>query len=515
MIIQKKLFSWFVIICGFGGIDVSESINILGIVTSLSKSHSIFANSIFSEFANTGHSVMVLSPHSQSQKINHFPLEGLEKLKRGTLNNYKYLEESDPFAAVSKKYEAGLSLTEKVLQHPGFKKLLESRLNVDVIILDYDYNEALLGLSNYFNCPVIVLSTQNKLPLRGLTKSPVFLHNLFYKTKSPKDVLSKLGSVAVDLYEALLTNFYYYRQQSILYHEVFGSDIPQLTEALKNSILKIFISSLPARLDFMPTDIIDVTGVHIIDKSFFDYSFSDPLDQFIHSSEDGCIYVSLGADLDPETLPKDKVNQIYRALYQRPERIIWAWNGNTPTFAISNDFFMVHWLPQQDILRHRNIKAFVTTGGHLSLIESIYYQVPIIGIPLTYEQAENLDNIVANGLGVKLELENVTVESISWAVNEVLDNESYHARLSTSSYLMQSRPMTPFKTVKYWVEYVYSQRKLGVSHGESISTLDFYLSELCLVALLVLLMISFFITVICRFFYSFSEKIIKKKAKMF
>lgn len=59
MIGQMKIFLWFVVICGLGELENVQAINILGIVSSLSKSHSVFANAIFNEYANSGHSVSV------------------------------------------------------------------------------------------------------------------------------------------------------------------------------------------------------------------------------------------------------------------------------------------------------------------------------------------------------------------------------------------------------------------------------------------------------------------------
>lgn len=51
----------------------------------------------------------------------------------------------DEYTALLQLYEEGLATTKAVINHDSFKKLISAPLHIDVIILDYDYNDALLG----------------------------------------------------------------------------------------------------------------------------------------------------------------------------------------------------------------------------------------------------------------------------------------------------------------------------------------------------------------------------------
>jgi glucuronosyltransferase len=64
----------------------------------------------------------------------------------------------------------------------------------------------------------------------------------------------------------------------------------------------------------------------------------------------------------------------------------------------------------------------MTHGGLLSTQETIDRGVPIVGIPIYGDQRYNLVRIVSAGIGVQLDLANITTESVTWALSEVLDN---------------------------------------------------------------------------------------------
>lgn len=55
-------------------------------------------------------------------------------------------------------------------------------------------------------------------------------------------------------------------------------------------------------------------------------------------------------------------------------------------------------------------------------MEGVYSGVPMIGIPLFGDQTHNIANLEYLGYAIRLEVSNITWESVSWAVNSVLND---------------------------------------------------------------------------------------------
>ena len=112
------------------------------------------------------------------------------------------------------------------------------------------------------------------------------------------------------------------------------------------------------------------------------------------------------------------------------------------------------WLPQDDILAHPNIKAFISHCGYGGVIEAKSNGVPIIGVPLGADQKGNADKIVEEGWAVRLDMTDITEESLTNALKEILNNPKYRDVVRKQAILAKDRPLNAQDTAVYWVEYV-------------------------------------------------------------
>uniref|UniRef100_A0A672ZQ68 UDP-glucuronosyltransferase n=1 Tax=Sphaeramia orbicularis TaxID=375764 RepID=A0A672ZQ68_9TELE len=187
---------------------------------------------------------------------------------------------------------------------------------------------------------------------------------------------------------------------------------------------------------------------------------SPELEEFVQSSgEHGFIVMSLGTLV--KGLPKELTSEIAAAFAQIPQKVIWRHAGERPD-NLGNNTLLVKWLPQNDLLGHKKIKAFVSHGGTNGIYESIYHGVPIIGIPLLFDQFENLLRMEVRGAAKVLDATKLTSENFLEAVQDVINNPSYRNSMKRLSDLHRDKPMHPLDSAIYWIEFVI--RHKGAAH---------------------------------------------------
>jgi glucuronosyltransferase len=57
--------------------------------------------------------------------------------------------------------------------------------------------------------------------------------------------------------------------------------------------------------------------------------------------------------------------------------------------------------------------------------EAINRGVPLLGIPIFGDQSSNMRKAVTEGFGVRVEYYNVTEESLTWGIKEIIENPRY------------------------------------------------------------------------------------------
>ncbi|KAL2094260.1 hypothetical protein ACEWY4_008979 [Coilia grayii] len=186
----------------------------------------------------------------------------------------------------------------------------------------------------------------------------------------------------------------------------------------------------------------------------------DDLEAFVQSAgEHGIIIMSLGTLV--KGLPSDMAHQIAAAFAQLPQKVIWRHLGERPS-TLGNNTMLVQWMPQNDLLGHPQIKAFVAHGGTNGIQEAIYHGVPVLGVPLFFDQFDNLLRVRERGGGLILELSELNRRTFHESLQEVMHNPSYRANMRRLSRLHRDQPVAPLDLAVFWVEFV--MRNKGATH---------------------------------------------------
>ena len=78
--------------------------------------------------------------------------------------------------------------------------------------------------------------------------------------------------------------------------------------------------------------------------------------------------------------------------------VVYAENVTIASLNLSTNIKTLRWAPQNDILGHPSVKAFVMQAGINSLYEAAYHAKPVVSIPLVTDQVDNAAKVMTTVL---------------------------------------------------------------------------------------------------------------------
>lgn len=187
------------------------------------------------------------------------------------------------------------------------------------------------------------------------------------------------------------------------------------------------------------------------------------MEAFMQSSgKHGVVIMSLGTLVSG--LPHDVTEAIAAAFAELPQKVVWRFVGDKPS-SLGNNTLLVNWLPQNDLLGHPKTRAFVAHGGTNGLYEAIYHGVPVLGLPLLFDQFDNLQRLKVRGAARVVEAKSLTKEDFLEALKDILETPSYLETMQHLSKLQNDQLMSPMDTAIFWTEFVI--RNKGAAHLQS------------------------------------------------
>jgi MGT family glycosyltransferase len=96
--------------------------------------------------------------------------------------------------------------------------------------------------------------------------------------------------------------------------------------------------------------------------------------------------------------------------------------------GIPDNFTVLPFVPQLQVLSYTDL--FITHGGMNSVNEALYFNVPLIVIPMAADQPIVADRIVELGAGIKLDRDSLTAGQLRDSVQEVLQAPHYRTNSS-------------------------------------------------------------------------------------
>ena len=152
-----------------------------------------------------------------------------------------------------------------------------------------------------------------------------------------------------------------------------------------------------------------------------------------------------------------------------------------------------NWMPQNDILGHPNVILLISHGGMFGTTESLYHGVPLLLIPFFGDQFRNAHRISVAGYGRMLNHREITEETFTAAITELVSNKEYLAKAKETSAVFKDNIVQPMDEAMYWIEYVakFKGAKHLKSHAVHMCWFSYLLLDVILVNLLAVLAVFF------------------------
>jgi glucuronosyltransferase len=319
----------------------------------------------------------------------------------------------------------------------------------------------------------------------------------------------RLYNTFATLFEDVAYHLVQIPNQRRLYNKYFPNAKRSFDEMYKESaiiFMNTHISSSSAR-PFLP-NMVEIGGVHI-EKS---KPLPNDIQKFLDSAEEGAILFSMGSIIQAVQWPQEKREAFIKAFGKLKQKVLWKYENDTLPNKPSN-VMISKWIPQRDILAHPNVKLFMTHGGLLGTSEAMMEGVPVLGFPIFGDQKLNMAKAVARDYGLQIFFDDISEESVSANIHELLNNPKYRDNAKLISSRFSDRPMTPQETVVYWTEY--AVRHKGAPHlraaGNSLNFIQFHSIDVYAVLAVVGFIFLYIDYLVLKFLLA---KVFKKKTKV-
>lgn len=169
----------------------------------------------------------------------------------------------------------------------------------------------------------------------------------------------------------------------------------------------------------------------------------------------GIIYFSLGANIKSSELPTEKL-EVFLKVFEAMNDVLVLWKFESVALKERhfNNIIIGPWLPQQEILKHKNLKVFITHGGILSMMEAVQYGRPVIGMPFFNNEKLNVARAVSQGYGVSLDYDTLSEDSLKSAIDTIYNDTSYRTNAEKLSEVFRDNPIKAIDKAIYYIEHV-------------------------------------------------------------
>ncbi|XP_071567362.1 UDP-glycosyltransferase UGT5-like isoform X3 [Temnothorax nylanderi] len=498
----------FLICCILMGdiVIASKPLSILVVETVPSPSHHVWTEHLVKGLLRKGHHVHAVSiletkvKGKLAQNLTYAVFDGL-------MDNYDESNNYDPvewekysvFYTAYFLYQWGIHACDTMIKTKTAKDLLKVAKTVefDVIVQDITITQCFYGLWEIAKGkpPIIGYVPFGAPYLKDYIGGPSYPTVRSYTHAAiakPEGLWLRTWNALYYIVDDLIRHYYFFPIIQRLTEEYVGHAIRPLHKIERESINIVLINSHSALESAipLPPNTLEIAGLNAqaVQPIAGEVIVTYPEDVriFLDGAKNGAIVISLGTNVKWKHLNLDTVKTVILALSKLKQRVLWKLDIEVP-FEIPENVMVMKWMPQSEVLSHKNVRAIWTHGGLLSTQEAIWK---------------------AKRVGIYLDIKTLSTQSILHAVEEVLYNESYTRNMKRLSSEFRDRPIPPLDLAVWSVEYTVRHPNgtlvtpLRSQSWVERNLIDVY-AFLFLSFFIILLSIFFVIKLLINFYYNY------------
>lgn len=511
---RSKMLSLPLVLLLFRQFSPAIGFNILGICPSASYSHQQPFQALMKALAARGHNVTMISTIPSKKSIKNY--EDVDLSFSYRKRDCTGLRHMGAFTLLHKNMREANELCEEQLFSTAITHLISRNKTFDAVIIEQLWYQCYYALVKHYNSPVLIgfLSVGN-LPYVmdsvGNPDDPLLNPDMAYPFTNKMSLNERIWNILYTTWTRIYYKYWHLpRAQEIVNKWMPDVSIEDMDRNFSLVILgNNHVFGYPKPL--LP-NVIEVHSLQITEKS---ETLPKDIQEFLDKAEHGAIYFSLGSNLQTHQLSIGSLTALYKALGSLKQRVLWK-HGEDVAIHPANIKF-VKWAPQQAILAHPKVMAYVMQGGLQSLQEAVHYSVPVVAIPFFGDQLFNARKILDTGIGLTLDIDTITEESIVQTLTNVIENKTYYYNIKAMSEIIRDELIKPMDRAIWNVEHVikFSKSKHFRYYGHDIPLIDYYGTIVILsLSLILIIRCCYLIINVFRFKY-FSIKYIRDRIKFF
>nr|ARX71988.1 ecdysteroid UDP-glucosyltransferase [Erinnyis ello granulovirus] len=404
-----------------------QAANILCVFPTPAVSHQMVFAAYVDKLAASGHNVTVVTPVSRGvQHIIEIECRTCADVFDELVNKSVTIKEggmvADESTVTVENYTPLVDMIAQQFTNENVTTLLSNKNNYyDLVVV-----EAYMGLNlvygHFYDAPIIMFSSgyATNDNLHTMNRFVKYDHNVYpnmWRSSFSSD--AKLITSIEERLDREWTKLEYVQDDRL--KKVFGEDTPSIA-TLKKSVKMLFIN-VPHIFDNnrpVGENVQYLGGVHLkTPRPVYDRLLNHFLNQ-----HDIVVYVSFGSTSNPNNMVNELLDRFVRVFRRIPYGVVWKIDTNH-TLNLPRNVITRRWLPQRDILHHRNVRLFISQCGVQSVDEAIDSVVPVICIPLSGDQFNHANRVGQFGVGVTLDLLTLQEHTLMDTVKSMVKNTTY------------------------------------------------------------------------------------------